>query len=88
MIAQTLSSLPCLLRRCTDAGPLLVDHRGAAYPVVADPKFTWGIFSGTLYFTRGETRRATHVSGLLSVVAGACAASAITGVITDPRELL
>jgi hypothetical protein len=57
----------------------IVDHRGAAYPVVADPKFTWGIFSGTLYFTRGETRRATHVSGLLSVVAGACAASAITG---------
>lgn len=32
MIAQTLSSLPCLLRRCTDAGPLLVDHRGAVDP--------------------------------------------------------
>jgi hypothetical protein len=57
----------------------VVDHHGAAYPVVADPKFTWGIFSGTMYFTRAETRRATTVSGLIGIVATACASSVVTG---------
>ena len=27
----------------------------AVYPVVADPEFDWGIFSGTIYFNRSET---------------------------------
>ncbi len=27
----------------------------ALYPVVADPEFEWGIFSGTIYFNRSET---------------------------------
>ncbi|MDI2130525.1 hypothetical protein [Yinghuangia seranimata] len=33
-----------------------IDTRGAAYPVVADPHWKWGIVTGTLYFNRAETR--------------------------------
>jgi hypothetical protein len=33
----------------------VVFHEGAAYPVVADPKFTWGWVTGTIYFNRAET---------------------------------
>ncbi|WP_405787196.1 hypothetical protein OG753_04075 [Streptomyces sp. NBC_00029] len=27
-----------------------------AYPVVADPHYTWGIISGTVYFNKSETK--------------------------------
>jgi hypothetical protein len=57
----------------------IVDHAGASYPVVADPQFTWGWVTGTVYFTRSETRKASTFSGMLSIVATACAYSAGTG---------
>jgi hypothetical protein len=57
----------------------VVDHAGAAYPVIADPQFTWGWVTGTVYFTRSETRRATTVSGILSIAATLCAGSLVTG---------
>ena len=42
-----------------DAGYILkqsINTAGAAFPVVADPHYTWGIVTGTVYFNRGETR--------------------------------
>jgi hypothetical protein len=57
----------------------VVDHVDADYPVVADPQVTWGWVTGTVYFTRAETRKAKTVSGLLSVVAVACAGSLASG---------
>ena len=33
----------------------VVEHEGATYPVVADPSFTWGIITGTVYFNHAET---------------------------------
>ncbi|WP_327358311.1 hypothetical protein [Streptomyces sp. NBC_01304] len=32
-------------------------NEGTAFPVVADPKFTWGIVTGTAYFSKGETKK-------------------------------
>lgn len=49
-----------------------VDHRGATYPVLADPEFDWGWVSGTLYFNREETRNARDAVALAGLVAGAC----------------
>lgn len=40
-----------------------------AYPITADPRFSWGIVSGHAYFSKEETRR---------VAAGAAAAAAIS----------
>jgi hypothetical protein len=34
-----------------------------AYPVVADPRWTWGRISGTVYFNRPETRRISWGGG-------------------------
>ncbi len=34
-----------------------IDTRHASFPVTADPKFTWGWVSGTVYFNKSETRR-------------------------------
>ncbi len=40
-----------------DVLTLEVDHDGSTtYPVLADPVFTWGYISGTVYFDRQETR--------------------------------
>ncbi|MFF0416508.1 hypothetical protein ACFYUY_39530 [Kitasatospora sp. NPDC004745] len=50
---------------------------GTAFPVVADPKVTWGIVTGTIYFNRGETRSIALGGGL-----GATAVAAIPGGIT------
>lgn len=44
--------------------------KNTAYPVVADPKWTWGIVSGTVYFNKQETR---HMAGNASFVAAAFA---------------
>ena len=53
---------------------LHVAHRATNnYPVVADPKFTWGWVSGTVYFDKNETR----------VVAGGMAVTA-TGLASLP----
>lgn len=40
-----------------------------AYPVVADPKFDWGIVTGTLYFNKSETRKAVEGGGFLTAAA-------------------
>ncbi|MEU4116433.1 hypothetical protein AB0F71_18285 [Kitasatospora sp. NPDC028055] len=51
--------------------------KDTAFPVVADPKVTWGIVTGTIYFDRGETRGIALGGGL-----GATAIAAIPGGIT------
>ncbi len=56
-----------------------VDHRGVAYPVVADPKFTWGWVTGTVYFTRAETNSATTVSGLIALASFICSFGLASG---------
>ncbi|MFD9847708.1 hypothetical protein [Streptomyces parvus] len=52
------------------------------YPVVADPKFDWGIVTGTLYFNKSETRKAVESGGFLTAAAamipGPGAPSAVT----------
>jgi len=35
-----------------------VDTTGAQFPVVADPHYTWGIITGTVYFNKNETAKA------------------------------
>ena len=55
-----------------DGVVLRVHHDGARYPVLADPQFDWGWVSGTLYFTREETRNARDASALAGMVSGAC----------------
>lgn len=45
-----------------------VDTAGAVFPVVADPHYTWGITTGTVYFNVSETQKmaasAAFVAGL------------------------
>lgn len=48
----------------------VVEHSGAAYPVVADPKLTFGLVTGTLYFNKSETRDFSTAGSLVA----ACAA--------------
>ncbi|MFI2458196.1 hypothetical protein [Streptomyces sp. NPDC019539] len=45
------------------------DH--TAFPVVADPKFTWGIVTGTAYFNRTETRRIAQNGAITAMAAWA-----------------
>ena len=52
----------------------VVDHEGAAYPVVADPKYSWGYVTGTAYYNRAETRSLKTRSYAYVVAAGLCAA--------------
>ncbi|MWA07914.1 hypothetical protein [Streptomyces sp. BA2] len=52
-------------------------NSGTAFPVVADPKVTWGWVTGTIYFNRKETRRIALGGGL-----GATAIAAIPGGFT------
>lgn len=52
----------------------VVEHRGASYPVVADPKYTWGYVSGTTFYNRKETRSLKTRSYAYVVAAGICAA--------------
>ncbi|MEV7602848.1 hypothetical protein AB0O91_36315 [Kitasatospora sp. NPDC089797] len=51
--------------------------KDTAFPVVADPKVTWGYVTGTIYFNRGETRSIALGGGL-----GATAIAAIPGGLT------
>lgn len=39
-----------------------------AFPVVADPKITWGIVTGTVYFKKSETKKIAH-NGMLAAMA-------------------
>ncbi|MGW7411559.1 hypothetical protein [Streptomyces sp. NPDC054863] len=41
-----------------------------AFPVVADPKLTWGIVTGTAYFSKSETRKIADNGALSGVVSG------------------
>ncbi|MFD0417499.1 hypothetical protein [Streptomyces sp. NPDC127108] len=41
-----------------------------AFPVVADPKLTWGIVTGTAYFNKSETRKIADNGALSGVVSG------------------
>jgi hypothetical protein len=45
----------------------VVDHVGAAYPVVADPEYTSGWVTWTVYFNRTETRDISRGSTLAAV---------------------
>jgi hypothetical protein len=47
-----------------------IDTSGARFPVMADPKYTWGIASGTIYFNRSETGRMRIPSGVTALAAG------------------
>jgi hypothetical protein len=51
-----------------------VQHQGAAYPVMADPQYTWGWVTGTAYYNRRETKNMTTLAYGATVVAGLCAA--------------
>ena len=50
-----------------------VAHSGN-YPVVADPKYTWGWVTGTAYYNKAETRNARTLSGMLALAATLCLA--------------
>ncbi|MDN3028198.1 hypothetical protein [Streptomyces sp. S.PB5] len=39
-----------------------------AFPVVADPKWTWGIISGTVYFNKKETSHLAANAGFVAVL--------------------
>ncbi len=43
-----------------------IDTKGAQYPVTADPKFTWGIISGTLYLNKSETQKVALGGSIVS----------------------
>ncbi len=46
----------------------VVAHDGAAYPVVADPKYTWGRITGTMYLHRSETNKLMLGTGLTTII--------------------
>lgn len=54
-----------------------VHHKGSEYPVVADPKYTWGWVTGTVYFNRAETRSMRTFSYGAIIAAGLCTAFAL-----------
>ena len=56
-----------------------VSHEGFEYPVVADPEWSWGWVSGTIYFTRAETRNMRDAAAVASFAAGSCLWIAWTG---------
>ncbi|MFJ4190521.1 hypothetical protein [Kitasatospora sp. NPDC089509] len=59
-----------------------VDTDGAAFPVVADPKWTWGIISGTVYLNRDETNKLIFGASLASLLGMWSGPLAIPGVVT------
>ncbi len=48
-----------------------VNTKGAAYPVTADPHYTWGIITGTVYLNRHETNLLATGVGLAAIGIGA-----------------
>jgi len=48
----------------------VIDHRGAAYPIVGDPKYTWGWVTGTVYLNRNETNKLMLGTGLATLITG------------------
>ncbi len=56
-----------------------VDTHGAVYPITADPNYTWGIISGTAYYSRGETssmRYSWYITGVICAALSAWATPA------------
>jgi hypothetical protein len=49
----------------------VIDHAGAVYPVVGDPKYTWGWVTGTVYLDRNETNKLMFGTGLVTLIGGA-----------------
>jgi hypothetical protein len=67
------SSRKILPTRYTISGNSIVqtiETSGARFPVTADPKYTWGIATGTIYFNRDETRKMRIPSGVSALAAG------------------
>jgi hypothetical protein len=52
-----------------------VDTTGATFPVVADPHYTWGWVTGTVYYGRAETRQMKTLSTATALLGGLCAAT-------------
>lgn len=46
-------------------------NKDTAFPVVADPKFTWGIVTGTAYFKKSETKKIAQNGALTAMAAWA-----------------
>lgn len=44
---------------------------GTSFPVVADPHYTWGIITGTVYFNKTETRDLAYGGGAAIAILGA-----------------
>ena len=45
-----------------------IDPNTAQYPITADPKYTWGLVTGTVYFNKAETRHVAYGGGVGSVL--------------------
>ena len=50
-----------------------VSTAGAKFPVTADPHYTWGWVTGTVYYNRAETRSLKTASAAAAAAAGICA---------------
>ncbi len=46
----------------------VIDHHGAAYPVVGDPKYTWGWVTGTVYLNRNETNKLILGTAITAII--------------------
>lgn len=49
------TSLPTSYVLTDDTITQTIDTAGAQFPIVADPHYTWGIITGTVYFNKSET---------------------------------
>jgi len=45
-----------------------VDKTGAQFPVTADPHFTWGWITGTVYFSKSETIKAAGSAAFIAAI--------------------
>ncbi|MFD8782577.1 hypothetical protein [Kitasatospora sp. NPDC059599] len=54
-------------------------NKSTAFPVVADPHFTWGIVSGTAYFDKGETQ---------AIAGGGATALAVITAVGGPLDIV
>lgn len=59
---------------------------GTRFPVVADPKYTWGWATGTVYYKRAETKRMRDRAGILSLVTFLTPASIPFGLVADEAK--
>lgn len=68
------------------AGSTLIQQidtaKDTAFPVVADPKWTWGNVTGTVYLNRKETNKLALGAGLSTVLGALSGPLAIPGIVT------